>query len=71
MDRGDMIILQLKKGHKIKHGKDVTCIVGLSVRRTAFFLETELTNRETIIAPIADSGPIIGFREREAYVVSE
>ena len=37
-----------------------------------FFLETELTNGETVIAPIADSGPIIGFsREREAYEVSE
>ena len=35
-----------------------------------FFLETELTNGETIISPIADSGPIIGFREREVYVVS-
>ena len=29
MSRGDMIILQLKKGHKIKHGNDVTCIVDL------------------------------------------
>ena len=37
MCRGDMIILQLKKGHKIKHGNDVTCIVGLCVRRNAFF----------------------------------
>ena len=36
-----------------------------------FFLETELTNRETIIAPIADSSPIVGFRGREAYEVSE
>ena len=31
MDGGDMIILQLKKGHEIKHGKDITCIVGISV----------------------------------------
>ena len=28
---GDMIILQLKKGHEIKHGKDITCVVGISV----------------------------------------
>jgi len=71
MCRGDMIILQLKKGHKIKHGNDVTCIVCLSVGRKAFFLETEMTNRETIIVPIADCGPIVGFRGREAYEVSE
>ena len=30
MCRGDMIILQLKKGHKIKHGNDITCIVCLN-----------------------------------------
>jgi hypothetical protein len=28
---GDMIILQVKKGHEIKHGNDVTCIVSLCV----------------------------------------
>ena len=31
MDGSDMIVLQLKKGHEIKHGKDITCIVGISV----------------------------------------
>jgi hypothetical protein len=71
MCRGDMIILQLKKGHKIKHGNDVTCIVCLCVGRKAFFLETEFTNRETIIVAIADSSPIVSFRGREAYEVSE
>jgi hypothetical protein len=71
MCRGDMIILQLKKGHKIKPGNDVTCIVCLCVGRKAFFLETEFTNRETIIVAIADSSPIVGFRGREAYEVSE
>jgi len=71
MSRGDMIILQLKKGHKIKHGNDITCIVCLCVGRKAFFLETEFTNRETIIVPIADSSPIVGFRGREAYEVSK
>jgi len=39
--------------------------------KKCFFLETELTNREMIIAPIADSSPIIGFRGTEAYEVSE
>jgi len=71
MCRGNMIILQLKKGHKIKHGNDVTCIVCLCVGRKPFFLETEFTNRETIIVPITDSSPIVGFRGREAYEVSE
>jgi len=71
MCRGNMIILQLKKGHKIKHGNDITCIVCLCVGRKAFFLETEFTNRETIIVPIADSSPIVGFRGREAYEVSK
>ena len=71
MCRGDMIILQLKKGHKIKHGNDITCIVCLCVGRNPFFLETEFTNRETIIVAIADSSPIVGFRGREAYEVSE
>ena len=71
MCRGDMIILQLKKGHKIKHGNDVTCIVCLCVGRNTFFLETKFTNRETIIIPIADSSPIVGFRGRESYEVSE
>ncbi len=67
----NMIILQMKKGQKIKHGKDVTCIVCLCVGRNTFFLETKFTNRETIIIPIADSSPIVGFRGRETYEVSE
>ena len=68
---GDMIILQVKKGHEIKHGNDVTCIVSLCVGKKPLFLETEFTNRETIIVAIADSSPIVGFRGREAYEVSE
>ena len=51
----NMIILQMKKGQKIKHGNDVTCIVCLCVGRKTFFHETKFTNRETIVIPIADS----------------
>ena len=71
MSLGDMIILQLKKGHKIKHGNHVMCIVCLCVGRNPFFLKTEFTNRETIIVAIADSSPNVGFRGREAYEVSK
>ena len=48
------------------------CIVCLCVGRKTFFLETKFTNhRETIVIPIADSSPIVGFRGRETYEVSE
>jgi hypothetical protein len=61
----------MKKGQKIKHGNDVTCIVCLCVGRKTFFHETKFTNRETIVIPITDSSPIVGFRGRETYEVSK
>jgi hypothetical protein len=61
----------MKKGQKKKHGNDVTCIVCLCVGSKTFFHETKFTNRETIVIPITDSSPIVGFRGRETYEVSK
>jgi len=44
-------LLQMKKGHKIKHGNDVTCIVCLSVGRNAFFLKLNSPIERRLLFP--------------------